>query len=164
MNTPVVLFIFKRPDTTARALDTLRLARPGTLFVVADGARLTRPGEAEKCAAARAVIETVDWDCQIFKNFAETNQGVKSRIEDGLKWVFERTDKAIILEDDCVPDPSFFRFCEVLLARYRDEPRVMGISGSSLQLDSYQSPYSLSLFALSDWLGLGDLAAGMASL
>jgi hypothetical protein len=142
MNTPVALIIFKRPDTTARVLDALRGVRPRTLFVIADAAQPTRADDAEKCAAARALIERIDWDCRVFKNYAEANLGLKLRVESGLNWVFGQVGEAIILEDDCVPHPSFFPFCEELLARYRDEPRVMGISGNNFHFDQYLSPYS----------------------
>jgi hypothetical protein len=114
-------------------MEALRQARPPKLFVVADGPRPDRVGEAEKCAATRAIAERVDWDCELRTNYSEVNLGLKQRIAGGLDWVFEQVDEAIILEDDCVPHPSFFRFCAELLERYRDDPHVFTISGNNFQ-------------------------------
>jgi hypothetical protein len=129
MKTPVALIIFNRPDCASRILEAIALAKPEKLFVIADGPRPDRPGEAEKCAATRAVIERVDWDCQVLTNYSDLNLGCGWRPVTGINWVFEQVEDAIILEDDCLPHPSFFPFCEELLDRYRDDERVMMIGG-----------------------------------
>jgi hypothetical protein len=135
MNTAVVLLVFNRPHLTER---------------VSDAPRPNRPGEAERCEAVRAIIDRVDWDCTVLKNYADVNLGCKRRIASGLDWVFEQVEEAIILEDDCLPDPSFFPFCEALLEYYRDDTRVMTISGNNFQFgrpqpffDYYFSRYTL---------------------
>jgi hypothetical protein len=133
LQTAIAMLIFNRPETTARVFGEVRRARPPTLLVVADGPRSDRPGELERCAAAREIVEAVDWDCELFTNYADVNLGCRSRISSGLDWVFETVEEAIVLEDDCLPHPSFFRFCEELLGRYRDEERVMHISGDNFQ-------------------------------
>jgi hypothetical protein len=133
LKTPVVLVIFKRSETTAKVLEMIRRARPSQLFVVADGARPDVPGEAEKCAEARAVIDQVDWDCHVVKDYSVENLGCGRRLPTGLDWVFSQVEEAIILEDDCVPHPSFFRFCEELLERYRHDSRITSISGQNVQ-------------------------------
>lgn len=142
MNTPVALFIFNRADTTARVLDALRQVQPRTLVVLADGAREDEPSDRARCAAARAQIETIDWKCEVIRDYAETNLGIKRRVESGLETVWAHADEAILLEDDCLPHPTFFRYCEELLARYRDTPVVMGISGTNFHFGQYASPYS----------------------
>jgi hypothetical protein len=124
-----VLIIFNRPELTARAIDALRAVRPARLFVIADGPRPAAAGDAETCALARAAIDKIDWPCTIERNFSDANLGCAGRIPGGLSWVFEKVEEAIILEDDAVPHPSFFRFCDEMLARYRDDERVMSISG-----------------------------------
>lgn len=129
MNTPVALIIFNRPDCTKRVLEAIAAARPRQLFVIADGPRPGHPTDAERCAATRALIETVDWDCPVITNFSDVNLGCKLRPESGIDWLFEQVEEAIILEDDCLPDPSFFPYCEEMLERYRDDERVMVISG-----------------------------------
>lgn len=131
LQTPITFLIFNRPDTTARVFEEIRRARPPKLLVVADGPRPNRPGEAEKVAATRAIVEQVDWPCQVLKNYADTNLGCKRRVSSGLDWVFQIVDEAIILEDDCLPHPTFFRFCEELLEKYRDDERVMHITGTN---------------------------------
>lgn len=135
MNTPVALFLFNRPDTTAQVLNVLRRVRPRTLYVIADGSRADHPDDAALCRATRALVTAPDWKCEVRTLFSDTNLGVKRRVESGLDWVFTHTEQAIILEDDCVPHPTFFPFCDELLARYRAEPRVMGISGSSMRAE-----------------------------
>lgn len=133
LNTAVAFIIFNRPNTTERVFAEIAKAKPPKLLVIADGPRLDRPGEAEKCHAARAIIERVDWPCEVLTNYSETNLGCKNRVASGLDWVFEQVPEAIILEDDCLPEPSFFRFCEELLERYRDDERVGIISGDNFQ-------------------------------
>lgn len=131
LNTPVVLLIFKRPEQTAKVFEVVRQVKPPKLLVVADGPRVDQPGEAEKCLTTRAIIDRVDWNCEVLTNYSEVNLGCKERVSSGLDWVFSIVDEAIIIEDDCVPDPSFFRFCEELLERYRDVPQVMSITGEN---------------------------------
>ncbi len=133
LNTPVALLIFNRPDTTERVFNAIAKVRPSKLLVVADGPRANRLGEAELCAQTRAIIERVDWNCEVLTDFAESNMGCKRRVASGIDWIFEQVEEAIILEDDCLPDPSFFRYCEEMLTRYRDNERVGMVSGGNLQ-------------------------------
>ncbi|MHA7837794.1 MAG: glycosyltransferase family 2 protein [bacterium] len=129
LETPVVFIVFNRPDLTERVLARIAEARPRTLYVIADGPRPGRPEDPERVARTRAVLERVDWDCDLIEDFSEHNLGCGRRIASGLDRVFSRFEEAIILEDDCLPDPSFFGFCRELLERYRDDPRVMNVTG-----------------------------------
>lgn len=108
MQTPVALIIFNRKDTTEKLINALRQVKPPKLFVIADGPRSDRPGEAEKCAETRAVLDQVDWNCEILKNYSDINLGCGVRPATGISWVFEQVEEAIILEDDCLPHPTFF--------------------------------------------------------
>jgi hypothetical protein len=128
---PVIFVIFNRTDTTRQVFEKIRAARPKKLLVIADGPRADRPGEAEQCAATRAIIDEVDWDCEVHRNFAETNMTIRLRISSGMTWAFELVDKAIILEHDCLPSPSFFEYCAELLDRYESDERIMMISGQN---------------------------------
>ena len=101
------------------------------LLVLADGPR--NAADAAACAAARAVTEQVDWPCRVLRNYSEKNLGARRRISSGLDWAFEQVEDAIILEDDCLPHPSFFPYCDELLDRYRTNPRVGCISGDNFQ-------------------------------
>ena len=132
LTTPVAFIIFKRPDTTRKVFEEIRRAKPPKLLVIADGPRPNIVGEAEKCAAARAIIDSVDWECEVLKNYSDENLGCKQRVSSGLDWVFDNVEEAIILEDDCLPHPTFFRFCEELLEKYRDDERVMKIDGTNI--------------------------------
>lgn len=128
---PIIFIIFNRPDTTRQVFETIRAAKPEKLLVVADGPRTNRPGEAEKCAATREIVNEVDWDCEVQKNFSDTNLGCRLRVSSGITWAFDQVDKAIILEDDCVASTSFFQYCAELLDRYESDERIMMISGDN---------------------------------
>ncbi|MCS7030311.1 MAG: hypothetical protein NZL92_02100 [Gloeomargarita sp. SKYG116] len=140
LSTPIIFLIFRRPDLTQKVFERIRAVRPKTLFVVADGPR--SPEEADLCTQARAVIDQVDWPCDVYKNYAETNLGCKKRVSSGISWAFEHTEEAIILEDDCLPTLTFFTFCETLLDYYRNDERVFMISGNNFQDGICRSPYS----------------------
>jgi len=142
LTTPIAFVIFNRPDTTARVFETIRQAKPPTLLVVADGPRQDREGEAVKCEQTRAIISRVDWPCEVLTNFSDTNLGCKKRVSSGIDWVFKTVPEAVILEDDCLPDPTFFRFCDELLERYRDDERIMMISGDNFQFGRKRTSHS----------------------
>lgn len=142
MDTPVALAIFNRPQQLREVFDAVRRAQPRRLFVIADGPREDRPGEKDLCAQARAITEQVDWDCRVERNYAQTNMGCGRRLSSGYDWLFSQVDRAIIIEDDCVADPSFFPFCEQMLERYADDERVMHITGRSIYADPPPRPYS----------------------
>ncbi len=142
MNINVVFLIFKRPDVTARVFEAIRKAKPARLLVIADAPRGDRPGEAEDCAATRAIIDGVDWECEVSRNYAEVNLGCAKRVSSGLDWVFDLVEDAVIIEDDCIPDPSFFQYCADLLHRYRDDQRIMSIAGSNFQFGQSVTPHS----------------------
>jgi hypothetical protein len=142
IKTPVAFIIFKRPDITEKVFEAIRQAKPPKLLVIADGPRADQPGEAEKCAATRKIIDCVDWDCEVLKNYSEINLGCGKRVSGGLDWVFDQVEEAIILEDDCLPHPTFFRFCEELLERYRYDERIASISGQNVQFGRKRTEYS----------------------
>jgi len=132
-STPVLVVIFNRPDKAQKMLEVLRQIKPARLYVAADGARADRPDEAQLCAATRAVFANVDWPCQVQTDFLTENIGPCKRVPTAIDWLFTQEEEGIILEDDCLPDPSFFPYCAKLLEKYRDDDRVMTISGSNFQ-------------------------------
>jgi hypothetical protein len=140
--TPIVFIIFKRRETAEKVFAAIRQAKPSKLFVIADGPRLEIPDEAEKCAATRSIIEHIDWKCEVIKKYSQTNLGCAKNISSGLDWVFSQVEEAIILEDDCIPHPTFFRFCQELLIKYRHDNRVASISGQNVQFDRRRTNYS----------------------
>lgn len=142
IHTAVAFFIFRRIETTARVFAEIARAKPAILFIIADGPRANRPGEAEQCAATRALVEQINWPCTVLHNYAEANMGLRSRLASGLNWVFEQVEEAIILEDDCLPHPTFFRFCEELLDHYRNNDLIMHIAGTNFLPEGMSIPAS----------------------
>lgn len=157
LTTPVAFIIFNRRDTTERVFAEIAKARPPKLLVVGDGPRANRSGEADKVAATRAIVKRVDWDCEVLTNFSEANLGCKRRVSSGIDWVFEQVEESIILEDDCVPDPTFFRFCQEMLERYRHDQRIGMISGDNFQFgrrrndDSYYFSKYVHVWGWATW-------------
>jgi hypothetical protein len=135
LRTPVALFVFARPDTTRRLLAAVRDARPKRVLVVADAPPPDAPELRARCSKVRQLITGIDWDCELLTNYADRHMGLDRRMETGLDWVFDTVEEAIVLEDDCLPEPTFFQFCEEALAHHRDDPRVMTISGDNFDFD-----------------------------
>lgn len=140
LDVPVAIMVFRRPEQTAEVMAAVRAARPSQLFVVADGPRADRPGELEACEATRRIATAVDWDCEVKTNFADTNLGLRGRMPSGISWVFEHVDRAVLLEDDCVPQHTFFNFCDELLEKYNNNDQVMMLSGDNAH--GFSSPHS----------------------
>lgn len=122
--------IFNRPDTTAKVFETIRSARPPRLYVAADGPRSGRGGEEERCAQVRRITENVDWPCEVRRLYRAENLGCKKAVSSAITWFFEHEEEGIILEDDCLPDPSFFPYCGAMLERYRNDEKILMIAGS----------------------------------
>jgi hypothetical protein len=139
---PIVFLIFNRPEQTAQTFAAIRAARPAQLLVVADGPRQVRIGEEELCRKTRSVVNGVDWPCEVLRNFSDANMGCGRRVSTGLDWAFAQVEEAIILEDDCLPDPGFFQYCAELLERYRTDERIMMISGDNFQNGAIRTPDS----------------------
>ncbi|MDB9315905.1 hypothetical protein PN462_22525 [Spirulina sp. CS-785/01] len=157
LKTPVTFFIFNRPKTTERVFEAIRQAQPPKLFVIADSPRPDKPEDIDKCKAAKAIIDRVDWNCEVVKNYADQNLGCGRRISSGITWVFEQVEEAIFLEDDCLPNLDFFYFCEQMLDQYREDRRVMTISGSNLlgewksHIQSYHFSYYGGIWGWASW-------------
>lgn len=122
-------------------MDAIRAARPPRLYVAADGPR-NRLGEAERCEEARRIATRVDWQCEVHTLFRDGNLGCRNAVGNAITWFFEHEEEGIILEDDCMPSPSFFEFCDELLVRFRDDERVMCITGNNHQNDMGEYPFS----------------------
>ncbi len=144
ITTPIAFFIFNRPDKTKKVFEEIRKVKPSELFIIADGPRKNNDEDNHLCLETRDIVEKIDWDCKVQKDYSNNNIGLRKRVSTGLNWVFENTEEAIILEDDCVPHPTFFRFCEELLDYYRNEDKIMVISGTYPLL--LQTPENNSYF------------------
>jgi len=146
MNAAVAFLIYRRPDLTARVFEAIAAARPQRLLIVADGPK--DEADRAKCEAARRVTERIDWPCEVLRNYADVNMGCRRRVASGLDWVFGQVEEAIILEDDCLPNATFFPYCQELLARFRDDTRVGHISGWNLGRETgrAEASYRFSLY------------------
>jgi len=130
---PILFIIFNRPETTRKLFPVIKKVRPTRLFIAADGPRENRNGEKEKCEEVRKITEDVDWLCTVKRLYRDKNLGCKIAVSGAINWFFQNVEEGIILEDDCLPDLSFFTYCKILLEKYRDNSRVMHIGGNNFQ-------------------------------
>lgn len=130
MNTPILIILYNRPDKTKIIFENLKKIKPKNLFVAVDG-----PKHKEEIMVFNKVLDeiNVDWECCLKTLFREKNLGCKKGVSSAITWMFEHTDKGIILEDDCIPDLSFYPYCEELLERYKENKNIGAISGDNFQ-------------------------------
>lgn len=137
---PVVLIFFNRPEFFRQVLERVSIIKPKKIYLISDGARPDRVGENHKVRQCRELAEKmIDWDCEVIKNYANENKGCCDRIGGGAKWVFSLEEKAIFLEDDNLPDLSFFEYCKELLEKYEDDKQIFWICGGNY-LVKYNTP------------------------
>lgn len=139
---PILFLVFNRPDTTRQVFEAIRQTRPVRLYVAADGPRVNRKEEAERCEETRHIATRVDWPCEVRTLFRDQNLGCRRAVSGAVSWLFENEEEGIILEDDCLPAPSFFLFCAELLDHYRHDERIMCITGDNFQESMADYPYS----------------------
>lgn len=131
-NTPILFLIFKRPDTTQKVFAEIKKIKPKYLYVAADGPHEGDIEEKKKCLQTRDIVSQVDWECEVKLLYREQNLGCKTAVSQAITWFFDHVSEGIILEDDCLPNLSFFRFCEEMLTYYRNDTRIMQICGYNL--------------------------------
>lgn len=152
--TGVAIIFFNRPTCLKKVFESVSKAKPSQLFLIQDGPR----GEKDLAGieACRAVVENIDWPCEVHRNYSEVNLGCGRRMSSGITWVFEHVDRAMILEDDCVPGESFYQYCDELLEKYKDDQRILMISGmnhwgqSDVPAD-YLFAYSGAIWGWATW-------------
>jgi glycosyltransferase involved in cell wall biosynthesis len=150
-DTPILLIIFNRPKYANKVFESIAQMKPKNLFIVADGPRNIE--EKKLCDETKEIIKKINWPCNLQTNFSEKNMGVRMRIESGITWAFEYTDRLIILEDDCVANKSFFQFCQEMLDKYTGNNEIMMISGDNpVKNYKIENSYSFSkYFAIWGW-------------
>lgn len=131
--TPILFLIFNRPDSTKLVFESIRSIKPAKLYIAADGARKHKVGEDLLCKDTRSIIDLIDWECEIKTLFRNENLGCKIAVSSAIDWFFENEEQGIILEDDCLPNESFYIYCETLLNYYASDERIMHISGNNFQ-------------------------------
>jgi hypothetical protein len=143
MKTAILLLIFNRPLTTKKVFQSIREAKPPKLYIAADGPRKNKPGEREKCEETRRIATQIDWDCEVKTLFRDENSGCGKAVSDAITWFFQNEEEGIVLEDDILPHPDFFPYCEELLEKYRNVDEVKFIAGRNylfgekVSVDSY---------------------------
>jgi len=143
LETPILLIVFNRLNTTKEVFETIRSVAPKKLYVASDGPRHKKPDEAKEVQKIREwVLASVDWDCEVKTKFEESNIGCKYNPQTAIDWLFENETSGIILEDDCVPYPSFFPFCKQLLERFKEDQNIWGITGCNPISQYMDWPYS----------------------
>ncbi len=132
--TPILFLIFNRPEVTQKVFEEIKKQKPKYLFVAADGPRPNFEEDIEKCKVCREIVlNNIDWDCEVKTLFRDDNLGCGRGVSQAISWFFENVEQGIILEDDCLPHPDFFRYCETLLNKYKDDENVYAISGDNFQ-------------------------------
>ncbi|WP_080055446.1 hypothetical protein [Spirosoma aerolatum] len=153
LSTPVLLIVFNRPEIAKKALYQISLAKPKYLYIAADGPRHAKPDDIQKCAETREIVKQIDWQCELKTLFQEENKGCGYGPAEAISWFFSHVEQGIILEDDCLPSPSFFNFCEELLIKYKNDERIGIISGFNKMPGWKKKSYSYTYSFLGDTWG-----------
>ena len=154
---PVVLLAYRRPEQTRRVFEAIRVATPRELFLVMDGPKPGDTDDYERVEQTRAVVEEVDWECNVRRLYASENLGLKARVSTGLDAVFSEVESAIILEDDCHPSATFFSYASELLDRFSTNDKIGLISGSQrlrgrrLSDSSYEFSRDVRIWGWATW-------------
>jgi hypothetical protein len=138
---PVLFLVFNRPAETKQVFQAIREARPRRLYIAADGPRPNRSGELALCDEVRRIATAIDWECEVKTLFRSENIGCKYAVSSAIDWFFSHEEAGIILEDDTLPSKSFFAYCSELLVKFRDDTRVMKVSGFNVLSGQYDYPY-----------------------
>ena len=138
---PVLILFFNRPHLLEKVFEQVKLARPSKLYLFQDGARAGRPDDIENVQKCREIVDQIDWECQVYKNYQTNNNGCDPSEYLAQKWMFSNEEMGIVLEDDDVPSQSFFPFCKELLEKYKDDQRINMICGMNNTEISEHCPY-----------------------
>ena len=154
----ILFLVYNRLDTTQQVFQAIRKAKPARLYVASDGARISCQDDDKKVQAVRTyIMENIDWPCTVETLFRNENLGCKLAISSAITWFFNQESEGIILEDDCLPSPTFFQYCDELLERYRDNDKVFCVSGEgtvnsiSIQSDSYWFSKYVMIWGWASW-------------
>lgn len=138
----VLMLVFNRPDVTRKVFEAVRQAKPPRLYIAADGARPNRPDDESATAEVRAIFNNIDWPCEVKTRFLTSNLGCRNAVSSAIDWFFANEEQGIVLEDDVLPSPAFFTYCDTMLERYKNDERVFSVVGNNLVEPWYQHPES----------------------
>lgn len=153
-NTPILFIIFNRPAQTKRVFESIKKAKPKEFYIAADGPRINNKNDTINCKLSREVVKNIDWDCNVHYLFRDKNLGCKLAVTSAINWFFKNIEEGIILEDDCLPNESFFNFSSLLLEKYRNDNEIMHIGGANFQskkLDCNESYYFSRITHIWGW-------------
>ncbi len=156
-DTPILFLVFNRPDVTKIVFEKIRKQKPKYLFIAADGPRILNNEDEENCLAVKEIFNEIDWDCELKTLYRIDNLGCKNAVSSAIDWFFDQVEEGIILEDDILPDDSFFPFCSKMLEHYRSDEKVMHISGFNVcgtwkeKKQSYHFSYFGGIWGWASW-------------
>lgn len=157
MKSAVLFLVFNRPGITRQVFEAIRAAQPPRLYVAADGPRSDHEGEREHCAEVRRIASRADWPCAVKTLFRDENLGCKLAVSEAINWFFDNEEEGIIIEDDVLPLPSFFPYCDELLEKYREDERVTMVSGCNFisnkfsPTESYLFTHNMHIWSWASW-------------
>jgi hypothetical protein len=151
---PIVLFVYNRPwhtRLTVEALQKNTLASNSELFIYTDGEKNSK--DRSKVEEVRKYIETINGFKKLVIIKREKNWGLADSIIDGVTKIVNQYGKIIVLEDDLITSPYFLNFMNDALEFYKNEDKVMSISGYTYPFqvpDSYKKDTFL-FYRSSSW-------------
>lgn len=156
VQSPILLIVFNKVSTTEKVFNEIKKHKPKQLFIAADGPRPEKSSDIEKCQKVKEIFNNIDWECEVKYLYHEQNLGCKTAVVTAVNWFFENVEYGIILEDDCLPSNSFFRYCDELLVKYKDDMRVGMISGNQHKREDNgyipeQQSYTFSYGGINGW-------------
>ena len=146
---PVLVLGYNRPEQTRRVIQAVQQYKPSRVYLACDGPKIGSGDDRESVEAVRAEMKNALFECEVLTRFEESNRGIRMGVIEAIDWFFQNESEGIILEDDCLPGPDFFRFCESLIIRYRQDKRVWGIGGYNATGINFQAgSYGFIRFAM----------------
>ena len=136
---PILFAAFNRPEPTKKVFAEIKKIKPKKLFITIDGPR--NDEEKKKVDEVKKIVSDIDWPCKVKTLFRDKNLGCKSVVL-AISWFFDQVEEGIIIEDDCLPTPDFFKFCSELLDKYKNDERIMHIAGYNFQRGWKRDEYS----------------------
>ena len=148
---PILFLVFNRPDTTKKVFAKIKSMKPKKLYIAADGPRENNLNDLEKNIEVKKIVSKIDWDCKVKILYRNKNLGCKLAVSSAITWFFKNEEMGIILEDDCLPNTSFFKYCKELLVKYKDDDRIMILSGNTFINDKIRNKYIKSDYFFSKY-------------
>lgn len=131
LNTPVLIIAFNRPEIIRKTFAYVRAARPSKLYIAVDGPRTEKDGEELLVQSVKNEFANIDWDCEVYHRYNDSNKGAEVTVSSAVSWVLEHEECVIVLEDDVVAPLAFLKFAEEMLLRYAKNQNVYMISGGN---------------------------------